>query len=70
MRAGNHSSFIACQDGIPIGDRMTLSVGFTAVTTLDAAGLSGGERVVERADQALYRAKQDGRDRGASWSDF
>ncbi len=57
MRAGSAS--VAAASGLPGGATVTLSVG---VVTRPAAGWDPN-RTVELADDALYRAKQAGRDR-------
>ncbi|MGZ4200207.1 MAG: diguanylate cyclase, partial [Thermoleophilia bacterium] len=57
MRAG--SAAVAAASGLPAGEAVTLSIG---VVTRPAGGWSPN-RTVELADDALYRAKQAGRDR-------
>jgi diguanylate cyclase (GGDEF)-like protein len=57
MRAG--SAIVAAAAGLPAGEAVTLSVG--VVTR--PAGRWDANRTVELADDALYRAKQAGRDR-------
>lgn len=49
--------------GSPISPWVTLSVG---IAELDA-GLTHFDQLLQRADQALYRAKSDGRDRVGQW---
>lgn len=49
--------------GSPISPWVTLSVG---IAQLDA-GLTHFDQLLQRADQALYRAKSDGRDRVGQW---
>ncbi|MFF7706637.1 diguanylate cyclase domain-containing protein [Pseudomonas sp. NPDC007930] len=49
--------------GSPISPWVTLSVG---IAEFDA-GLSCFDQLLQRADQALYRAKSDGRDRVGQW---
>lgn len=48
--------------GSPVGDVVTLSLGVAESTNAETARAESWECVVERADQALYRAKQGGRD--------
>lgn len=47
----------------PTARHVTVSMGFTEITTRENARRLAWQEVVERADQALYRAKQGGRDR-------
>lgn len=53
----------------PTAPHVTVSLGYTEVTTPDAARQLSWEDVVRRADEALYGAKQRGRNRGCAWSD-
>lgn len=59
-------------DGIPhpaspTRPHVTVSMGFTDVDTREKAGATTWQDVVRRADQALYAAKQAGRDRALAW---
>ena len=51
---------IDCRDGVTI--TITISLGVTATERRDA-GSVGNEEMIEEADEALYRAKQQGRNR-------
>lgn len=53
----------------PTAPHVTVSLGYTEVTTPEKARHLTWEDVVRRADEALYGAKQRGRNRGCAWSD-
>ncbi|MBK7949506.1 MAG: GGDEF domain-containing protein [Deltaproteobacteria bacterium] len=53
----------------PTAPHVTVSLGYTEVPTPEAARQLSWEDVVRRADEALYGAKQRGRNRGCAWSD-
>ena len=48
---------------------VTVSLGFTEVSTRETAQSLSWQEVVGRADQALYRSKQGGRNRSSRWAD-
>lgn len=52
----------------PTSRHVTVSLGFTDVSTRQTAQEIGWQDVVRRADHALYRSKQAGRNRATLWS--
>ena len=52
----------------PTARHVTVSLGYTDVTTRETAQRLVWQDVVERADHALYRSKQAGRDRATAWT--
>ena len=48
---------------------ITVSLGFTEIATGETAQSLSWQDVVSRADQALYRSKQGGRNRASRWTD-
>lgn len=52
----------------PTSRHVTVSLGYTDVATGETAHQLTWQDVVERADHALYRSKQAGRDRSTAWT--
>jgi diguanylate cyclase (GGDEF)-like protein len=52
----------------PTARHVTVSLGFTDVSTRETAHAIAWQDVVQRADHALYRSKQAGRNRATLWS--
>jgi diguanylate cyclase (GGDEF)-like protein len=52
----------------PTSSHITVSLGFTDVSTRQTAQEIGWQDVIQRADHALYRSKQAGRNRATPWS--
>jgi diguanylate cyclase (GGDEF)-like protein len=50
----------------PIGPHITISIG---VATIQPTIRQRWEQLIQRADQAMYQAKGDGRDRAVSWDE-
>ena len=48
---------------------VTVSLGFTEISTRETAESPSWQDVGTRADQALYRSKQGGRNRASCWAD-
>ncbi|MBY0399941.1 GGDEF domain-containing protein, partial [Myxococcota bacterium] len=51
----------------PTAPHVTVSLGYTEVATGEQARQFSWEDVVQRADEALYTAKQQGRNRACAW---
>jgi len=53
----------------PTADFLTVSLGFTDLSSRESALLGTWGSVVERADRALYRAKHEGRNHAVQWDE-
>ena len=53
----------------PTADHVTLSLGVASIDAEEIADIGRWEDLVERADRALYRAKESGRNRVVGWKE-